>query len=53
MLCTQHWARSQASRGAPTAAEAAGEVAGEAAGAGEAPEWRLLQHRTIPYMVQG
>ena len=53
LLCTQRW-------GSGGAAAAAGEaVAGEASAdelaAGEArpdPQWRLLQHRTIPYMVQ-
>ena len=54
LLCTQRWG----SRG--SAAAAAGEAAGDKAVAGERaagearsdPEWRLLQHRTIPYMVQ-
>ena len=55
LLCTQRWG-SRGSAAAATAGAAAGEaaVAGEAAAAGEArpgPQWRLLQHRTIPYMV--
>ena len=55
LLCTQRWGSGGA------AAAAAGEAAaGELAAAGEVaagearpdPQWRLLQHRTIPYMVQ-
>lgn len=51
LLCTQRWG----SRGAAAAAVTAGQAAGQAAVAGEALpdlQWRLLQHRTIPYMVQ-
>lgn len=51
LLCTQRWG----SRGAAAAAVTAGQAAGQAAVAGEARpdlQWRLLQHRTIPYMVQ-
>ena len=43
LLCTQRWG----SRGSAAAATA-GAAAGEAR---PGPQWRLLQHRTIPYMV--